>query len=1081
MKTQAEQLVKRGINEIENNQLNKAEQLFQEAIKTYPTYAPAYAKLGLILNMGNRNQEAIESYKKAIDYDPNNIEYIIQLGEIYNEESMHAEALELFQAAKDMGYQEPELYWNLGSIYQTMNQDDQAKANFEVLIEMLDKNNQWQEEDRYKSMYWNAHSELGVIHMNRKEWDMAHAYFNRIQEHSDNEIIKKSIKVYYDAVKAERSKRKGTVYAIILLAIISIAMLLFWLLVLKPQQKGPKKHLPYSARDAKDFPQLANFALQHLKILTLMPKSLIYFIEQEGEPLKLYLADELPQDKYNELKVDWDKIYEWANKNADHPFVYEIEKKEAIFQRAFPGVAEYLDSASPRIGVPFITQEGFWGLAFMCYPGLKAGDKKKFKAKFKKNVLEIHKIGREVAASADRIYKRKVAITDMATRAYNQIYMREKLGYEVNKSKDQRKPVSLLMFEVDRLVAIQKRFGEEKKNYVLKTLVQEIKNELGEDVVSIFRIADNRFAITLPGIDSQKGIKIAHNLGLKISQIQFKSPIPGITITAGLVTHPEHVTSQESFESFARESLDEAIQSGRNCLFVEGKKVIPTLCPDQEQLSTKTVKAGAFLGDDEGQTGKETPGIITLDSVPPQAKKPIKMRKQGTETGKLEDILNITPVGVKKKGNRGSEAETQQFDKDQPGSTDKKLNLSGLTGTIRSDKKSGSAFTFRKANKQAPNIAKPDEEQNETKSGLRSVNISRTEEEKPRGDVEEPGKPGIPKWQKPRPSKRSIDTSKLKSPPKLQMRTSKSSTSQLPQLNTTTESKPMSGLIRRSKTSPPSSQQPKRRAGGAEFKRRNETPARQPKTEHLKKMPRQNIPTSQLSLRKIDINLSGRSVPTPQKSGKPGMRTPKSGSFMKRPNQQRMNSIGKALPETPSADAMKMRMIPPGAVDPVTGFYFKSFFEQSIGRLMMRANKNKHPLSLLFFKLDKHKELKTKYGDGSLNNVLKEISTMVNNFLKEGSDIPSRYSDEIFVIILPNTSYQVGFNLAEQIRFTVGNLSFKDIPGHITMSLGIASFPEKGRSPKEVMKNSYDAMVFAIKSGGNKSVIWDEDLLKRKK
>jgi diguanylate cyclase (GGDEF)-like protein len=168
------------------------------------------------------------------------------------------------------------------------------------------------------------------------------------------------------------------------------------------------------------------------------------------------------------------------------------------------------------------------------------------------------------------------------------------------------------------------------------------------------------------------------------------------------------------------------------------------------------------------------------------------------------------------------------------------------------------------------------------------------------------------------------------------------------------------------------------------------------------------------------------------------------------------------------------------ARDPVTQFFYKSYFEQNLRRLMGRANQNKRPLALIFFKLDKHKEIKSKSGQEKLNNVLKEISLMVGNFLKEGSDIPARYSDEIFVVILPDTSFQIAFNLAEQIRFTVGNLTFKEVPGQITLSLGIASYPNKGKSSSEVMKNSYDAMVYAIKSGGNSSVIWDEKLLKRK-
>jgi diguanylate cyclase (GGDEF)-like protein len=200
--------------------------------------------------------------------------------------------------------------------------------------------------------------------------------------------------------------------------------------------------------------------------------------------------------------------------------------------------------------------------------------------------------------------------------------------------------------------------------------------------------------------------------------------------------------------------------------------------------------------------------------------------------------------------------------------------------------------------------------------------------------------------------------------------------------------------------------------------------------------------------------------------------------------QPRINEISKdtdfiksqAKKDQEAVPVRNKQTIPSNFIEPVTGFFYKSFFENNIGKLMTRAKQTRKPLCLLFFKLDRHKELKTKYGQEKLNNVLREISSMIKNFLKEGSDIPARYSDEIFVIILSETSHQIAFNLAEQIRFTVGNLNFSDIPAQITLSLGVSSFPDKSHSPKEIMKNAYNALVYAIKNGGNRTIIWDDKL-----
>jgi len=803
-------------------------------------------------------------------------------------------------------------------------------------------------------------------------------------------------------------------------------------------------------------------------MLTKLPKALVYFVRRQGEPLFLAYAENLEADKFNSLSVNWDEISNWLTANQGLPFVYEAEKKGSLFMRAFPGGREKLDPAGPRVGIPIIHENTLRGLIFMCYPQIT--DKKKFKSIFKKNIGLIKKISQQIGAGADKIFRREASILDSITSAYNHFHFKEKLPDAVFKARNRRSSVSIIMFECDGIPAIQKRYGDEKANYVLSTVVQTIKDKIDVKEMMIFRLSDYLFSIILPGLDVEQGKETAIKLMELISSIQFTTPIPTITATLGMATYPDHAEDEKRLEEVVRKALEKAINSGRNRLIIEtGSSIFPPSSrlsgakPKSVKLP-ETSEVGSLPGD--LKTSKPSISI----APPPEEKEKPKEAEKTYESDLLSPLTfrsaqKTQPTSLRGVPVRPTES-TTVFETDS-GKISREVRPSSKqedkTGIIRKD---GKDFV----------PIKPESAQVE-----KAQSIPAWKKNMESSSIEKPAAP---------------DSSKLRRPPK--MREVGSDTSRLPPLPKSMEAKkPMVGLIRRSKT-----------AGQAPDIKRRGYDAYPPESMPLDQIPQikeavveekiesqKKFPSGSLGPKKIEFTPKPVTTETkviqeiPIEAPPPAGRIPPSTPLRKQP----ATPVGTTfLPKlalktfTPSTKTPfakpgedRKKTAPPAAKDPVTGFFLKSFFEQSIGRFVVRASQTKRPLALMFFKLDKHKELKGKYGQEKLNNVLSEISEMIETFLKEGSDIPARYSDEIFVLILPDTSFQIAFNLAEQIRFTVGNLNFRDIPGQINLSLGIASFPDKGKSPKEVMKNSYDAMVYAIKSGGNRTAIWDENLFKK--
>ena len=102
--------------------------------------------------------------------------------------------------------------------------------------------------------------------------------------------------------------------------------------------------------------------------------------------------------------------------------------------------------------------------------------------------------------------------------------------------------------------------------------------------------------------------------------------------------------------------------------------------------------------------------------------------------------------------------------------------------------------------------------------------------------------------------------------------------------------------------------------------------------------------------------------------------------------------------------------------------------------------------------------------------------SIVGGLLKKtlkGSDFPSRYGGEEFIILLPRTKLKGATIVAEQIRETISSKKFKNTQtgqrlGNITVSIGVAEF-QKGDTAITVVER-VDAALYMAKAGGRNNV-----------
>ncbi len=157
--------------------------------------------------------------------------------------------------------------------------------------------------------------------------------------------------------------------------------------------------------------------------------------------------------------------------------------------------------------------------------------------------------------------------------------------------------------------------------------------------------------------------------------------------------------------------------------------------------------------------------------------------------------------------------------------------------------------------------------------------------------------------------------------------------------------------------------------------------------------------------------------------------------------------------------------------DPLTGlanrFYFARVFESEI----RRALNYQQPLSLLFFDLDRFKEINETLGHRAGDEVLRNVARITRSCTRS-SHIIARYGADEFVVLLPSTDKEPAYRYAENLRKRIAEAEIavegSDDPVRLTISGGISTFPGDGRSTTELARNADEALDEAKKEGKNR-------------
>jgi diguanylate cyclase (GGDEF)-like protein/PAS domain S-box-containing protein len=153
--------------------------------------------------------------------------------------------------------------------------------------------------------------------------------------------------------------------------------------------------------------------------------------------------------------------------------------------------------------------------------------------------------------------------------------------------------------------------------------------------------------------------------------------------------------------------------------------------------------------------------------------------------------------------------------------------------------------------------------------------------------------------------------------------------------------------------------------------------------------------------------------------------------------------------------------------DPLTRLFNRRFLEESLDRELQMAGRKRQSIAVLFLDLDHFKKFNDTFGHDAGDLVLQSLADLFRNFFR-ATDMCCRYGGEEFAIILPESTSQDAAIRADALRSEVRSLRlhYKKQPlGPLTVSVGVAAFPEHGSTSEELLKIA-DQCLYASKHRG---------------
>ncbi len=157
--------------------------------------------------------------------------------------------------------------------------------------------------------------------------------------------------------------------------------------------------------------------------------------------------------------------------------------------------------------------------------------------------------------------------------------------------------------------------------------------------------------------------------------------------------------------------------------------------------------------------------------------------------------------------------------------------------------------------------------------------------------------------------------------------------------------------------------------------------------------------------------------------------------------------------------------------DGLTGLYNHRRFQEGLASELLRSGRTNRPLAVLMADVDLFKRVNDAMGHPAGDELLRRLAAVLLANTRQ-TDLLARYGGEEFSVLLPETSKVEALQVAERMRAAVETELNRDTrwTQKISISLGVAAYPEDGKSGETVLLAADQALYLAKRQGRNRVI-----------
>ncbi|MBR6854490.1 MAG: GGDEF domain-containing protein [Fibrobacter sp.] len=160
--------------------------------------------------------------------------------------------------------------------------------------------------------------------------------------------------------------------------------------------------------------------------------------------------------------------------------------------------------------------------------------------------------------------------------------------------------------------------------------------------------------------------------------------------------------------------------------------------------------------------------------------------------------------------------------------------------------------------------------------------------------------------------------------------------------------------------------------------------------------------------------------------------------------------------------------------DVLTGLFNRRYMEESLNREITAAMRHKSPIGIVMLYPDAIPAVQNSQGRHAVEQLFWELGQRLPSYIR-GEDIPCRYSDDVFCVIMPGADLSITRDRAERIRNEISQLQIAYGEGILatTLSMGVAVMPTHAKDAGSLIYTAEAALQMAMQAGGNRVVMGD--------